>query len=277
MNKCFRCGFETLENANFCSNCGIALKDPMPQIEYLTTEDTQIEEVVEDDNIEAEADVLQDVSHNDDARKAELAIIDAPVAEEIAPNEMSKDETNDEAEDLEIQTHSEKIEEKTRKILWIPEWAFCSALLILGVIGIVTYKFINDPEWNKLLPDVSGLFSVVNEFGSTEDVDAQSGVIDTFDAVKIDTPKVAEAKLEPQSIVNGDSTYHVVVMTLKSMESAEKIIASGKYDNAYIISDSTLNRIAVYNNIDKAKAKHFLDSIAKNGCPGAWIFYGAVK
>lgn len=258
-NKCFRCGFETPENANFCSNCGVALKDPMPEIVYLKTDNEQPIETIDSTEIHKTSNV--EVSENEDV------VI-----------ETSQDEPkNQEVIERECETESEEdnIPEKTRKILWIPEWAFCSALLILGVVAIVTYKFINDPEWNKLIPDMSNLFAK-SQVVEKEDTIAQIELGDTANSIQhVDTQNKAD--LQPKSITKGDSTYHVVVMTLKSMESAEKIIASGKYANAYIISDSTLNRIAVYNNVDKAKAKHYLDSIANNGCSGAWIFHGTVK
>ena len=264
-NKCFRCGFETSENANFCSNCGVSLKDPMPEIVYLKTEDEQPIEIIEEeiDNTETPLESNIEVPENED-------IVIEPSAEDVN-NVEPKEEENESAEE-------DNTLEKTRRILWIPEWAFCSALLILGVVAIVTYKFINDPEWNKLIPDMSNLFAT-SEVVATEDSVEHTKSIDTIKTFKVDSNIKPNEKIEQQPVLmaKGDSTYHVVVMTLKSMESAEKIVASGKYANAYIISDSTLNRIAVYNNVDKAKAKHYLDSIANNGCPGAWIFHGKAK
>lgn len=269
-NKCFRCGFEIAENANFCSNCGVALKDPMPEIVYIKTDDEQPIEIIEEEieNIETPEVSNIEVSENED-------IVIEPSAEGVNNVESKEEEVKENNSEEVVEDNTS---EKGRKILWIPEWAFCSALLILGVIAIVAYKFINDPEWNKLIPDMSNLFAT-SEIVATEDTVVHSKSIDTINTITAETNIEADVKIEPQPTLEakGDSTYHVVVMTLKSIESAEKIVASGKYTNAYIISDSTLNRIAVYNNVDKVKAKHFLDSIANNGCPGAWIFHGKAK
>ena len=66
MKKCFRCGFETLENANFCSNCGVALKDPMPEIVYLTDEKKQKNEIVAEENLETEISEIPEQLPNDE-------------------------------------------------------------------------------------------------------------------------------------------------------------------------------------------------------------------
>ncbi len=277
MKKCFRCGFETLENANFCSNCGVALKDPMPEIVYLTDEKKQKNEIVAEENLETEISEIPEQLPNDEIIGENGLTQDGASTDEIISTESFDDAKVDDnlidGKSIDVENH----EEKKRKILWIPEWAFYTTLLILGVLAIVTYKFINDPEWNKLVPDMSCLFAATNEVVQKEDEKDNLSATDTIEVSQIDTSIKVDNNVAQQLLTKGDSTYHVVVMTLKSIESAEKIIASGKYNNAYIISDSTLHRIAVYNNVDKAKAKHYLDSIANQDAPGAWIFHGTVK
>lgn len=277
MNKCFRCGFETLENANFCSNCGVSLKDPMPEIVYLKVEETQHEKEVENEDLGTESEIIQEKLLNEETSKSDIVAIGESMADINASTESLKEEIAEDVQGLEEPIDVESIGEKSRKILWIPEWAFCTTLLILGVLAIVTYKFINDPEWNKLVPDMSSLFVATNEIVQNEEENGGTSVIDTIDVLQNDKSNGVDENVAQQLLASEDSTYHVVVMTLKSIESAEKIIESGKYANAYIISDSTLHRVAVYNNVDKAKAKHYLDSIANQNAPGAWIFHGAVK
>jgi hypothetical protein len=246
MNKCFRCGFETLENANFCSNCGVALKDPMPEIVYLKEEEKCQEEEVREEGFIIKTDNISESSLN---------------------YEMTKgDNVNDEGSNEE-----ESTEDKSRKILWIPEWAFCTMVLVVGIVAIVIFKFINDPSFSNWcnLPFFTDVDTVSQIDGLNESSKLSINIVDSVYDGSVYTPMMNA--LDEDSTKN-DTLYHVVVMTLKTIESAQKIVSSKRFPNSYILSDSTLHRIAVYNSINQTDAKHYLDSIANKECPGAWIF-----
>lgn len=262
MNKCSKCGFEVSQDANFCSNCGVALKDPMPEIVYLNE---TIEEPVEEIHSAIEVEEqIQLVEENQVAEEKTESVIE--IAEENNDNEP--------IEQIE--------EEKPRRILWMPEWAFYSAILIIGIVGIVTYKFVNDPSWSQLC-DLSAWYNdddTVSQIdGLNESANLSVAIVDSVYEDSVYTPlmNALDAKVPQQSSINSDSAYHVVVMTLKSLESAQKIVDGGRFENAYILSDSTLHRIAIYSSPIKEDAKHFLDSVANNGIPGAWVFHGLAK
>ena len=262
MNKCSKCGFEVSQDANFCSNCGVALKDPMPEIVYLNK---AIEEPVEEIHsaIEVEEEI-QLVEENKVAEEKTESVIE--IAEENNDNESI----------------GQTEEEKPRRILWMPEWAFYSAILIIGIVGIVTYKFINDPSWSQLC-DLSAWYNeddTISQIdGLNESANLSVAIVDSVYEDSVYTPlmNALDAKVPQQSSINSDSAYHVVVMTLKSLESAQKIVDGGRFENAYILSDSTLHRIAIYSSPIKEDAKHFLDSVANNGIPGVWVFHGLAK
>ena len=264
MNKCSKCGFEVSQDANFCSNCGMALKDPMPEIIYLKEE-------IEEPAVEV---------HSSIEVEEEIQLVEDPKSQEKpTKSAIEIEEVDDESE---IEETIDDEEEKPRKILWMPEWAFYSMILILGIAGIVTYKFVNDPSWSQLC-DLSAWYNeddtISNIDGLNESANLSVAIVDSVYEDSVYTPlmNALDAKVPQQSVINGDSAYHVVVMTLKSLESAQKIVDGGRFDNAYILSDSTLHRIAIYRSSVKEDAKHFLDSVANNGIPGAWVFHGPAK
>ena len=262
MNKCSKCGFEVSQDANFCSNCGVALKDPMPEIVYLNEAiDEPVEEIHSAIEVEEEIQLVEEQQ----------------VAEEKTESVIEIAEENNDSEPI-----GQTEEEKPRRILWMPEWAFYSAILIIGIVGIVTYKFINDPSWSQLC-DLSAWYNeddTISQIdGLNESANLSVAIVDSVYEVSVYTPlmNALDAKVPQQSSINSDSAYHVVVMTLKSLESAQKIVDGGRFENAYILSDSTLHRIAIYSSPIKEDAKHFLDSVANNGIPGAWVFHGLAK
>ncbi len=281
MNKCFRCGFEVSENANFCSNCGIALKDPMPEIVYLKVEETQHEEVVIKEDFAPEAETEHEELLKEETTKNDYVVIVESIADTNAPTESLKEEITEDDQRLEETIETESTGEKSRKIFWMPEWAFYSMILILGIIGIIAYKFVSDPSWSKLFE-----YSFYSEDDTISQIDGLNESanlsVDIVDSVYEDsvfTPLMNALDADTDDIVSTscDSAYHVVVMTLRSLESAQKMVDEGKFGKAYIISDSTLNRIAIYSSPNKDNAKHYLDSVANNGFPSAWVFYGPAK
>lgn len=266
MNKCFRCGFETLENANFCSNCGVALKDPMPEIVYLNIDENCKNEDVREEYFETNVDNISEdslnyeVAKNDNIAEDELAAGKIKTTKTLSCEMMKKDSTE-----------TENKEDKPRKILWIPEWAFCTMLLVAGIVAIVAIKFINDPSFYNWCN-----FSFFNEDDTVSQIDGLNessklsiNIIDSVYDGTVYTPMMNALDVDSSK---NDTLYHVVVMTLRAIESAQKIVSSGRFSNAYILSDSTLHRIAVYNSINQTDAKHYLDSIVNKDCPGAWIF-----
>lgn len=262
MNKCSKCGFEVSQDANFCSNCGVALKDPMPEIVYLNEAiDEPVEEIHSAIEVEEEIQLVEEQQ----------------VAEEKTESVIEIAEENNDSEPI-----GQTEEEKPRRILWMPEWAFYSVILIIGIVGIVTYKFINDPSWSQLC-DLSAWYNeddTISQIdGLNESANLSVAIVDSVYEDSVYTPlmNALDAKVPQQSSINSDSAYHVVVMTLKSLESAQKIVDGGRFENAYILSDSTLHRIAIYSSPIKEDAKHFLDSVANNGIPGAWVFHGLAK
>lgn len=246
MNKCFRCGFEISENANFCSNCGVALKDPMPEIVYLKVEEKRQEEDVKEEFFDTNADDISEASLDYETDRNDDVV-------EKEPNEL------------------DNTEEKSRKILWMPEWAFCTTLLVAGIVAVLVFKFINDPSFSNWcnLSFFNDADTISQIDGLNESSKLSINIVDSVYDGSVYTPMMNA--LDEDSAKN-DTLYHVVVMTLKAIESAQKIVSSGRFSNAYILSDSTLHRIAVYNSINQSDAKHYLDSIANKECPGAWIF-----
>ena len=127
VKKCPTCGFEIIQDANYCFNCGVVLKDPMPEIVYLKEEpeEAPVEEIEQPISEESVEDAIE---------QQESFEFGAEEEQECASEE--DDDDNEKIED----------EEKTRRIFWMPEWAFYSILLIIGILGIVSYKFISDPS-----------------------------------------------------------------------------------------------------------------------------------
>ena len=240
--KCSNCGFEVLKSANFCSNCGAALKDPMPEIEYFNKAQSQ-----EVSNLDEESNLNKEVSVENDVENNEITSVE---------------------------------EERPRRILWMPEWAFYTGLLLSGIMAILVYKFMSDPTWSSWCNFSLGQdYDTISQIdGLNESTNLSIDIVDSVYEDSVFTPMMNALDANVlQSTVNSDSAYHVVVMTLKSLESAQKMVESGRFENAYILSDSTLHRIAIYSSSIKENAKHYLDSVANNGIPGAWVFHGPKK
>lgn len=252
VKKCPTCGFEIIQDANYCFNCGVVLKDPMPEIVYLKEEpeEAPVEEIEQPISEESVEDAIE---------QQESFEFGAEEEQECASEE--DDDDNEKIED----------EEKTRRIFWMPEWAFYSILLIIGILGIVSYKFISDPSWADKLNflKLEDKEEVVQAEDSNVDKNLPASVTDAEYDDSVYTPLM--------NALDNDSTYHVVVMTLKSLESAQKIVDEGKYKNAYIVSDTTRYRIAVYNNPDKDNAQNYLNTVVRAEVPGAWVFHGPKK
>ena len=243
--KCSNCGFEVLKSANFCSNCGAALKDPMPEIEYFNKAQSQ-----EVSNLDEESNLNKEVSVENDVENNEITSVE---------------------------------EERPRRILWMPEWAFYTGLLLSGIMAILVYKFMSDPTWSSWCNFSLGQdYDTISQIdGLNESTNLSIDIVDSVYEDSVFTPMMNALDVDTISkkISSTDSAYHVVIMTLKDLAQAEKIKDKNKenFDSIYIISDSTLHRVAVYSSPTKEEAQHHMNTVVQKKCSGVWVFYGPAK
>lgn len=303
--KCPKCGFDSVSNANFCFNCGTALKNPMPPIEYAKEKKSQFEiDSVEDDNAIDETPISQIIIDQEPLN--EVKVVEENLSSEMEDDHLKDNteciaEEENEADEVQLPSEETKINEevieeesleneqteKTHKILGIPEWAFYSSLLIIGVVAVIGIKIHNEPQWleniftlNRVTTD--SIVERNNEVDTVaiQEIEAINDSVANIKNVDIDTIPVKQDTLLVMPNMSGsetDTAYHVVITTIKDEEKAKKIAKESSYKDAYVISQDGKYRIAVFRSLKKEEAQIYMDSIIKKDHPDAWLFRGVVK
>lgn len=300
--KCPKCGFDSISNANFCFNCGTALKSPMPPIEFAKTKKTQFEiDLVELENAVEETSASQIIIDQE-------SLNDDKLLEENLSSEKEDDQLKDDCEcdaeeenkEAEVQHTFEEVkddedivaeesleneqDEKTHKILGVPEWAFYSSLLIIGVVAVIGIKIYNEPQWLENIFTVNRVTtdSIVEKNNKVNTVAIQKieDINDSVANVEKDTTLVRQdtaLMLPNMSGSETDTAYHVVITTIKDEEKAQKMAKESIYKDAYVITQDGKCRIAVFRSLKKEEAQIYMDSIIKKDHPDAWLYRGVVK
>lgn len=279
--KCHNCGFDVDKNANFCSNCGYALKDPMPEIQYFnkpTPIPTPESESVDESSFSLDSSPLQEAKSIDENTPS-LQIEDEDSAE-LTSDVIVGEESEQEA----VSTVDEETPEGM-KILGLSEGVFYTLLLAIGIVAIVLFKWFNDPQW--LRGDSSASQSV-----ATDTIKADSVLVETSEKATIEPvaqdaqpvapipaekASVATFKIPQQSGTPTDTAYHVIITSLKDSARAQEVASKVKYSGAYIISDGKLHKVAVFRSLKREDAQLYVDSVIKKDYPDAWLFHGTAK
>ena len=177
---------------------------------------------------------------------------------------------------------SESDVEKTIKILGIPEWAFYTGLIIVGIVAILALKLTNttiDGQNETTPTEIVKGDSIAADTTKTEAVDVE----EINDKVEVSEPQPvapaqnAETSLPKQSGLDTDSAYHVIISTIGDKAKADELAKTCAYKGAYVISSDGKNRIAVFRSLKKADAQYYLDSVVKKDVPDAWLYSGTAK
>ncbi len=289
---CPQCGFEIIKNANYCFNCGLALKFPMPEIKYLNTEVSETENEFKKpiptgiENIDTPDNSIIELPDNDTETEGKQAF-QSPDNDESAtpedceeqqPQECDGDDMNFEADNHESVKDSEQIESndnedsaerKGIRILGMSEGVFYTTLLAIGISAVVVFKWINDPDWlrassndDKPLIDTS----IVNTLQKDAITDSTSNNVTEFSSLGNESTSIDTEKTNPipnPSGTDSDSAYHVVISALKDIEHARQVASSVKYPDTHIISDEKIHKVAVFHSLRKEDAKLYMDSVVK--------------
>lgn len=303
--KCPKCGFDSISNANFCFNCGMALKNPMPPIEYAKEKKSQFEiDSVEDDNAIDETPISQIIIDQEPLN--EVKVVEENLSSEMEDDHLKDNteciaEEENEADEVQLPSEETKINEevteeesleneqteKTYKIFGIPEWAFYSSLLIIGVVAVIGIKIHNEPQWleniftlNRVTTDSIVERNKEVDTVAIQEIEAINDSVANIKNVDIDTITVKQDTALVLPSMSGretDTAYHVVITTIKDEEKAKKIAKESSYKDAYVISQDGKYRIAVFRSLKKEEAQIYMDSIIKKDHPDAWLFRGVVK
>lgn len=303
--KCPKCGFDSVSNANFCFNCGMALKNPMPPIEYAKEKKSQFEiDSVEGGNIIEETSTSQIIIDQEPLN--EVKVVEENLSSEMEDDQLKGDtecdaEEENKTDEVQLPSEETKIDEevageesmvnecaeKTHKILGIPEWAFYSSLLIIGVVVVIGIKVHNEPQWLENIFTINSVKSdsIVEKNNEQDTVSIQKieAINDSVANIKnadIDTAPIKQDTALVLPSMSGretDTAYHVVITTIKDEEKAKKIAKESSYKDAYVISQDGKYRIAVFRSLKKEEAQIYMDSIIKKDHPDAWLFRGVVK
>lgn len=211
--------------------------------------------------------------------ESEVIIRDTPIISASIDLSVNKEKDSD------IQQSSQEQEEKRIKILGIPEWAFYSALIIIGICIVVFMKIQavgdstteeNDStavvvEQNDTIKkdaiDSVKVATLVKENKSTNNVKKDSAISNI--SAKIEMPK--------QSGTDLDSAYHVIITTVSDGDKASEVAKTSSYKGAYVVNNGSKYSVAVYRSLKKEEAKLYMDSVVKKDIPDAWLYHGVVK
>lgn len=316
---CPICGFKLYEEANFCSNCGEALskyneaneanqpaelptsieveeiveEEPLPSVEQAVEKDeTPLPEDINDDFVQNNDDFQQELNQpqeiEDDEEdlselnsesqsntlvESEVVMVYDPIISDSTDLGLEKEKDND------IQQPNQDQEENKIKILGIPEWAFYSALIIIGICIVVFMKIQAADDSSTEGADTT---AVVVEQNDT--INNKEGVLAEKSAPKQNAEKVttevkpqSKTPLPKQSGTDTDSAYHVVITTLADSAKAAEVAKTCAYKGAYLIKNGKKQSVAVYRSLKKEEAKLYMDSIVKKDIPDAWLYHGVVK
>ena len=271
---------------------------PLPNNEDCIIEETPMateenEELSEDNSETDENESIESVQIDDEAQSA-IEEPEEEVSEEAIETiddtiVMTEVESIDDAiqlkepvkEEYEVEEDSSE-EEKTVKILGIPEWAFYTGLIVIGIVAILTLKLTNTAEVGQKEPvatEVENTDTVATDTAKAEAVNVEEA---TNNAVEAESQPVApvqnnETSLPKQSGLDTDSAYHVIISTIGDKAKADELAKTCAYKGAYVISSDGKNRIAVFRSLKKADAQLYLDSVVKKDVPDAWLYSGTAK
>lgn len=242
-----------------------------------------------DRNGESTIDAVEAFEESEDVAQPKVAETEQEVFSEIVIDEtqsepISIEQNQDEFEDKNEcgETDQDISEQKKVRILGIPEWAFYSALIIIGISVVVFVKLTSTNE------------NIKNE-GATLIIEQNDTIKkDVVDSIKVETqikdndankiekdsampPPSAKIEMPKQSGTDLDSAYHVIITTVSDSEKASEIAKSSSYKGAYVVNNGSKYSVAVFRSIKKADAKLYMDSIVKKDIPDAWLYHGVVK
>ena len=250
---------------------------PLPKKEDFMIEETPMEsETVE----EEKEDISDDSVETIEEAEEEIEMIEEPEEESEAIEEIiiDKEYVKEESEE----SMSESDVEKTIKILGIPEWAFYTGLIVVGIVAILALKLTNttiDGQNETTPTEIVKGDSIAADTTKTEAVDVE----EINDKVEVSEPQPvapaqnAETSLPKQSGLDTDSAYHVIISTIGDKAKADELAKTCAYKGAYVISSDGKNRIAVFRSLKKADAQYYLDSVVKKDVPDAWLYSGTAK
>ena len=242
-----------------------------------------------DRNGESTIDDVEAFEESEDVARPKVEEPEQEVFSEIVIDEtqsepISIEQDQDEFEDKNEcgETDQDISEQKKVRILGIPEWAFYSALIIIGISVVVFVKLTSTNE------------NIKNE-GATLIIEQNDTIKkDVVDSIKVETqikdndankiekdsampPPSAKIEMPKQSGTDLDSAYHVIITTVSDSEKASEIAKSSSYKGAYVVNNGSKYSVAVFRSIKKADAKLYMDSIVKKDIPDAWLYHGVVK
>lgn len=250
---------------------------PLPKKEDFMIEETPMAaDAVE----EAKEDISEESVETIDEPEEEIEMIEEPEEESEAIEEIiiGEESVKEEYEE----SMSESDDEKTIKILGIPEWAFYTGLIVVGIVAILALKLTNttiDGQNETTPTEIVKGDSIAADTTKTEAVDVE----EINDKVEVSEPKPvtpaqnAETSLPKQSGLDTDSAYHVIISTIGDKAKADELAKTCAYKGAYVISSDGKNRIAVFRSLKKADAQLYLDSVVKKDVPDAWLYSGTAK
>ena len=250
---------------------------PLPKKEDFMIEETPMEsEAVE----EEKEDISDDSVETIEEAEEEIEMIEEPEEESEAIEEIiiDKEYVKEEPEE----SMSESDDEKTIKILGIPEWAFYTGLIVIGIVAILALKLTNttiDGQNETTPTEIVKGDSIAADTTKTEAVDVE----EINDKVEVSEPQPVapaqnpETSLPKQSGLDTDSAYHVIISTIGDKAKADELAKTCAYKGAYVISSDGKNRIAVFRSLKKADAQLYLDSVVKKDVPDAWLYSGTAK
>lgn len=250
---------------------------PLPKKEDFMIEETPMEsEAVE----EEKEDISDDSVETIEEAEEEIEMIEEPEEESEAIEEIIIGEESVKEEYVK-ETYSSD-EEKTIKILGVPEWAFYTGLIIVGIVAILALKLTNttiDGQNETTPTEIVKGDSIAADTTKTEAIDVE----EINDKVEVSEPQPvapaqnAETSLPKQSGLDTDSAYHVIISTIGDKAKADELAKTCAYKGAYVISSDGKNRIAVFRSLKKADAQLYLDSVVKKDVPDAWLYSGTAK
>lgn len=255
---------------------------PLPKKEDFMIEETPMEseaveeekEDISDDSVETIEEAEEEIEMIEEPEEESEAIEEIIIGEESVKEESVKEEYVKE-------TYSSD-EEKTIKILGVPEWAFYTGLIVVGIVAILALKLTNttiDGQNETTLTEIVKGDSIATDTTKTEAVDVE----EINDKVEVSEPQPvapaqnAETSLPKQSGLDTDSAYHVIISTIGDKAKADELAKTCAYKGAYVISSDGKNRIAVFRSLKKADAQYYLDSVVKKDVPDAWLYSGTAK
>lgn len=228
-------------------------------------------ECFEDD--EEDLSELNSESQSNTLVESEVVIDYDPIISDSTDLGLEKEKDND------IQQPNQDQEENKIKILGIPEWAFYSALIIIGICIVVFMKIQAADDSSTEGADTTAVVVVQNDT-----IKNKEGVLAEKSAPKQNAEKVttevkpqSKTPLPKQSGTDTDSAYHVVITTLADSAKAAEVAKTCAYKGAYLIKNGKKQSVAVYRSLKKEEAKLYMDSIIKKDIPDAWLYHGVVK